>query len=204
MAVTEAGLIIAAIISAVASATSAIATNVKSSKEAEKNRAFQERMSSTAHQREVADLRLAGINPILSYANTGATTPGGSTAQFDSPFKDGMSSAMSIAQRKTERAKAKQDIEVGKEQINSLKASAENSSASALREKSQVDVNAALQKKINQEAKESSARQSKIQWEAQKTRLDFIKDKWIYSGKKGKVIRHLEKLKDVVPGVRIK
>lgn len=55
-------------------------SNAFNASQAQLNRDFQERMSSTAHQREVQDLIAAGLSPVLS-ANAGATTPGGAMAQ---------------------------------------------------------------------------------------------------------------------------
>ena len=54
-----------------------VAMNYNSA-EALANREWQEHMSSTAYQRAVEDMKKAGINPILAFANGGASTPGGS------------------------------------------------------------------------------------------------------------------------------
>lgn len=54
--------------------------NSSASDEAQRNRDFQADQSATAHQREVKDLKAAGLNPILSAGGPGASTPTGNMA----------------------------------------------------------------------------------------------------------------------------
>lgn len=54
--------------------------------EAKKNRSWQEFMSSSAHQREIEDLKKAGLNPVLSVlGGNGASTTSGATASSQAP-----------------------------------------------------------------------------------------------------------------------
>lgn len=71
-------------------------TNAANSQNARNQMDWQMHMSDTAHQREVKDLKKAGLNPILS-ANAGASTPSGAMATAQNPAEGLAASAMEAA-----------------------------------------------------------------------------------------------------------
>lgn len=106
------GAIVGSALSGIAGYASAKATNKSNEAMSQKQMDFQERMSNTAHQREVKDLRKAGLNPILS-VNKGASTPAGSMATME----DAGAAAINAASASHAMRIQRQQVELQKKEL---------------------------------------------------------------------------------------
>ena len=100
---------------------SANRTNIALMREQHK---FAERMSNTAVQRRMADLKAAGINPILA-GRYDATTPAGAMAQVGNVGAAGALSASQIAGSGVQVSKLDQEIRLLKKRTNLTQKQAE-------------------------------------------------------------------------------
>jgi len=115
--------------------------------------AFQERMSNTAHQREVADLRAAGINPILSAKLGGASTPGGAGYQVPD-FGQAVNNAIKYTKVEPEK-------EVLANSAKKIEADVDVS-------KTQAQINTAQAVKTQNEAELAAVQTAAAKWELEK------------------------------------
>jgi hypothetical protein len=107
--------------------------NVASAQAAERQMEFQREASDTSYQRQIADLKAAGINPMLVSRLGGASTPAGAMPQFVNPgfqagqiFSGMQSSAASAQQAATQEELSKPQMELVKANTESIKEATKN------------------------------------------------------------------------------
>lgn len=126
---------------------------------------FQKMMSDTAHQREVRDLREAGLNPALS-ANAGASSPVGSSVEYKNPVKDvvgpALSSAMEIKKTMQDINESQSRIDLNKTQSVNLAADADVKKAGVLSKFTGTDFSNFIRRILKSGM--SNAKQSYIDW----------------------------------------
>ena len=170
--------------------------NLSNERSAIRRMNFQERMSNTAYQRAMDDMRKANLNPMLAYMQGGASSPSGAgstagaahaqAAPYTDPLGPAVSSAVDTYFRGQGVAQGARGLGIQEGQLEVAKA---NSKADIAKKASDIAMQSATAKRIEMETRA-------LQYRIHKEKLDSD----FYGSDAGKTMYYLDKINGAAGG----